>query len=86
MLGTIQGRRLVILIDGGAQRTIFLAKVIAEELQHPIAFTAAYGVRLGDGKISSDSGAMQRGSPHFARSGGAGGLHTYGAWEYQCDP
>ena len=50
MLGTIRGRQVVILIDGGAQCTIFLAKVIAEELQHPIAFTAAYGVRLRDGK------------------------------------
>ena len=29
---------------------------------------------------------MQRGSPHFARSGSSGGLHTHGAWEYQCDP
>ena len=49
MLGTIQGRRVVFLIDGGAMHN-FLAKVIAKELQLPIAPTTAYGVRLGDGK------------------------------------
>lgn len=58
LLGAIQGREVVVMVDPGATHNFVSIKAV-EELQIPVTESASFGVALGNGETVRGSGVCK---------------------------